>query len=174
MKKFMANMTVKQTFVLASSLAAVFLILGIWAFASRLTAGELEADARKSQQIPAECLLVQDAGGDLAALLFYDPVYGGSTFSIYVNSGLALKNYHFTKGGSASQIDFSVGVFPIGDDVALLSMNTVGAVRLEVSGGEPIALEPDVPFVKVLPGGVGFRLYDANGAEIILPYDLLP
>ena len=104
-------------------------------------------------------------GEGMAAALAYGEE--DSSFAVYRYDGSFRFRYG---GGRSSSIEKGLRVFELGGEQALLSRNAPGIARIESHGGESYAVNPDQPFVLVIPSG-GFTLYDSEGEPIHLDYE---
>lgn len=133
---------------------------------------DMEARARKSQNIPDDWLVVQDASDNVCGLLFYSPDFGDFTYAIYVKRAGNPFGYFFRTGGSSSEIERGIAVFHISEygETVYLSMNQVKAARMEMEGEDgiqSIAMDENEPFAIVAPGNAGrLAFFDAEGNEI--------
>lgn len=165
----------KRVLSIAAIVVAVVLVLGVYMFANHdigLTKGQLEKDMRQSQSIGEEWSTAGVAGGHMAAFVAYPDTKDDHVFSVYVNRPGLSFGYFFRGGGTLSQIDRGILEVHMEDckEHAYLSMNHAGVVRVELDNGnnvQTVDLEPDEPFVMVLPNNAGnVTFYDADGAVV--------
>jgi len=133
---------------------------------------KLEADARSSQRIDAEWLCESAVSDSMAAFICYPEDKTDHTFSLYVNRPGISFGYFFRAGGDLTGYgkyisDYRVEGF---NQRAFISMNEVGAVRLEIDDGntfQTIPLEANKPFALILPINAGSVIfYNANDKPI--------
>lgn len=105
-----------------------------------------------------------DASGTLAAVLAYSGDRSGHTFALYENTG---GSYIFRYGGSSTSIARGLRAFSHQGALALFSLNELHIANIECHSGERYAVDPNAPFVLVIPDG-GFEVYDAGGRKIDL------
>ena len=161
------------TKIIAAILALSLLWIGILYIRNDIgiPRAKLEADARSSQRID-DWLCQSGVSDSMAAFIFYPEDKSDHTFSLYVNRpGMSL-GYFFRAGGDLTGIgkyitDHRVEGF---NQRAFISMNQVGAVRLEIDDGntvQTIPLEAGEPFALILPVNAGSVIfYDADGSPI--------
>ena len=106
---------------------------------------------------------------DNAAALYYKEDGSDHTFALYETRGTIFKEYVFLHGGSATSIDEGVRAFRMekSGELVLFSMNRLRIAKIVCHDGEAYHLDPDSPFVLILPSG-GADIYDKNGALIDL------
>lgn len=109
------------------------------------------------------------ASEDSAAALYYEEDGSDHTFALYECRGTIFKEYVFLHGGSATSIDRSVRAFRMEEsgELVLFSMNKLRIAEIVCHHGEAYHLDPDSPFVLILPSG-GADIYDENGDLIDL------
>ena len=151
--------------------AAAVLALSFWASKGPLTSREmLEDDARKRAEtrgMDVEIVFTDE----LAAILFYDGSRSDHSFEIYENKGIILENYVYSHGGSSTSIERSVRTFRYeGDQLILFSMNKLGIAKIVCHDGETCFVDPDLPFVLILPAGA-MDFYDERGNLVNLGQD---
>ncbi|MDF2905421.1 MAG: hypothetical protein K0R34_742 [Herbinix sp.] len=159
---------------LGLALLIIFLLL---AFQSTsfigTTAGNLEKDARKSQQINATWDVSRSVNQYIGAMIFYNTTRDNFIFSIYLNhTGFSL-GYFFASGGATSGIDNHVKEFEFDQyGSVLISMNTKKIAKIELDNGIEITtihLDSTKPFAEVIPSNCGkITLYDIKGNEVPL------
>lgn len=137
----------------------------------------IESDARKSQKIDDSWQVSKSISKNLAALIFYDDDSKDFTYSIYLNKDGFSFGYHFILGGETTDIRNGIQAFSYNEGMALISMNTVNAVKVERTFENPdipteiYHLEPHKPFAVVISSeenkaeGV-LNIYDAQGNSI--------
>lgn len=134
-----------------------------------LPKAKLEADARPSQRIDEEWLCESSISDSMAAFIFYPEDKSDHTFSLYVNRPGLSFGYFFRAGGDLTGTGKYIADHRIEgfNERAFISMNEVGAVRLEIDDGntvQVIPLEADKPFALVLPVNAGSVIfYDSDG-----------
>lgn len=165
----------KRVISIAAILVAVVLVLGVVLAANHeigLTKGKLEQDMRQSQNIGDEWSVAGVAGSHMAAFVAYPDTKDDHVFSIYVNRPGLSFGYFFRGGGTLSEIDRSIIEVQLEGckEHAYLSMNHAGVVRVELDNGnnvQTVELQPDEPFVMVVPNNAGtVTFYDANDAVV--------
>lgn len=158
MKKFIALLV-----VLALAAGSVWLLYTKAGFTPRFL---VEQRARTEQRVPEHWVCLSQKSGSAQALLFYDPETKQHIFSIYERQSLG---FAFARGGSDEIIRRGILRLPIHSDgaCAYLSMNASGAAKVTMPGMEDLALDPQQPFVVVLPPPVqDVAFFDAQGAPI--------
>lgn len=90
--------------------------------------------------------------------------------AVILGTGGARADYEFRYGGVSSSIEHGVRVFSLGTSSALLSMNAQHIAAIVCHDGQSFELDPDRPFVLLLPTG-GFDAYDSAGQLIELDAD---
>lgn len=154
-------------------LVAAVVVLGIIVAPNfnRITnAHEIEQAAREFQAIGNEWNVEMGMADNFAAVLFYNEDRSDHSFAIYRNTNEVRANYVFWYGGNSTSIQRSVRVFKYDGALALISMNELHIAKIECHDGETYVLDPNSPFVFVIPGG-GFDVYDKNGNLIDLEQD---
>lgn len=98
-----------------------------------------------------------------AAALYYTEDQSDHSFALYENRGRFMDDYCFIHGGSSTSIEESVRAFRMEDtgELVLFSMNRLHIARIDCYDGSTYHLDPDSPFVLVLPGS-GADLYDVE------------
>ena len=165
----------KRVLSIAAILVAVVLALVVFLAANHeigLPKPKLEQDMRQSQNIEETWSTAGVAGDHMAAYIAYPDTKDDHVFSIYVNRPGLSWGYFFRGGGTLSEIDQNIVELQLEDckEHAYLSMNHAGVVRVELDNGnrvQTVDLEPDEPFVMVLPNHAGtVTFYDANGTVV--------
>ena len=127
------------------------------------TLSDVEADVGLTQGWEMESAMNESA----AAVLCFDAERGEHSFYVYENVGGKAADYVFRYGGSSTSIERGVRACSFGDTTALISMNTLHIAAIESHGGGRYELDPNGPFVLLIPGG-GFDAYDSTGEPIDL------
>lgn len=127
------------------------------------TLSDVEADVGLTQGWEMESAMDERA----AAVLCFDAGDGGHSFYVYENVGGNAADYVFRYGGSSTSIERGLRAFSFGGSTVLISMNALHIAAIESHGGGRYELDPDGPFVLVIPGG-GFDAYDSAGALLDL------
>lgn len=132
-----------------------------------VSAQKLEADARKSQRINEEWLVVKSCSDKIAAMIFYPESLDEHTFSVYAKETGLSYGYFFKAGGGIFMDDHVVG-FGFNGAYAYLSMNKINISKIEVvfadKTTENIEIDSEKPFAFALPdGAIKANFYDANG-----------
>ena len=138
-----------------------------------ISAGHLEADARKSQHIDEQWSVVSAVDDHLAGLLFYDETKADFVFSVYINRPGVSFGYDFRSGGSIGEIMRSVKAYDYQTSCLLLSMNMPQAAVIVLNEGmeneTAVEIDPNEPFAYVLPEGTEtLVLYDRQGQMVPL------
>jgi hypothetical protein len=170
--------------IIIGALTLLLLVFFAWMLSSGkigLLASQLEASARKTQQVDSSWHTLKSEAGPLTAFLFYNEDRDDYTYAVYQNPpGFSFGHFLLSEDGTASAIKDSVLMVatPAVEEgyTILLSMNTpevaqVEVTRMEASSGDPVTVtpvDPAEPFALVLPAGVGdqISLYDAEGQSI--------
>ncbi len=132
--------------------------------------GRLESFSRRNQPIPEDWLCIQTQEKDVAALLFYPKEMDNAIYSIYLKgSGLSF-GFSARSRGFMNFIQTDICEFHHGErEVSiLLSLNAPNITRVEVHNGDKsqtITLDPEEPFVLILPLDADIQLFDAQGVE---------
>lgn len=145
--------------------AAVFVLLCLTLIVAGLrgqgrlsTLSDVEADVGLSQGWEMESAM----NGRAAAVLCFDAERGEHSFYVYENVGGEAGDYVFRYGGSSTSIERCVRAFSFGGTTALISMNSLHIAAIDSHGGARYEIDPDRPFVLLIPGG-GFDAYDSAG-----------
>ncbi|MGM9661516.1 MAG: hypothetical protein ACI3WR_00290 [Oscillospiraceae bacterium] len=134
------------------------------------TARDMEESLRKSQTIREDWNIEIAMSDSFAAALAYDDGLTDHSFAVYRNTGRLFENYQFRYGGHTVSVEQSVSVYKYDGMLALLSMNALHIARIQCHDGETYEIDPDSPFVLILPDG-GFDAYDSAGKLIDLEQD---
>lgn len=129
------------------------------------TVNDIENNVRSFQKISDDWNVEIAMNDRIAAVIAYDNQESEHTFSIYENKGNANANYVFRYGGKSTSIERGIRVFKFEGTTALISMNTLRIAAIECHDGDRYELDPNTPFVLVIPSG-GFDVYDENGKLI--------
>ena len=137
-----------------------------------VSTGNIEADARKSQNIDEGWEASISTSDKLCAMIFYNEKLDNYVYSIYVNrTGLSI-GWFFFEGGGESGIADSVCDFHYDNKgIALVSMNKDEVAKIELDHGgkgiEEIDVDPNKPFAIVLPENPGaITLFNDEGATV--------
>lgn len=126
------------------------------------TVNDIEEDVRSFQKISDDWNIEIAMNERIAAVIAYDNQESEHTFSIYENKGSTKTNYVFRYGGKSTSIERGIRVFRFEGTTALISMNILHIAATECHDGERYEVDPNTPFVLVIPSG-GFDVYDENG-----------
>ena len=126
------------------------------------TVNDIEEDVRSFQKISDDWNIEIAMNERIAAVIAYDNQESEHTFSIYENKGSKKTNYVFRYGGKSTSIERGIRVFKFEGTTALISMNILHIAAVECHDGERYEVDPNTPFVLVIPSG-GFDVYDENG-----------
>ena len=126
------------------------------------TVNDIEEDVRSFQKISDDWNIEIAMNDRIAAVIAYDNQESEHTFSIYENKGNTKTNYVFRYGGKSTSIERGIRVFRFEGTTALISMNILHIAAIECHDGERYEVDPNTPFVLVIPSG-GFDVYDENG-----------
>ena len=129
------------------------------------TVNDIEEDVRSFQKISDDWNIEIAMNERIAAVIAYDNQESEHTFSIYENKGSTKTNYVFRYGGKSTSIERGIRVFRFEGTTALISMNILHIAAVECHDGERYEIDPNNPFVLVIPSG-GFDVYDENGKLI--------
>ena len=129
------------------------------------TVDDIEEDVRSFQKISDDWNIEIAMNERIAAVIAYDNQESEHTFSIYENKGSTKTNYVFRYGGKSTSIERGIRVFKFEGTTALISMNILHIAAVECHDGERYEIDPNNPFVLVIPSG-GFDVYDENGKLI--------
>ena len=129
------------------------------------TVNDIEEDVRSFQKISDDWNIEIAMNERIAAVIAYDNQESEHTFSIYENKGSTKTNYVFRYGGKSTSIERGIRVFKFEGTTALISMNILHIAAIECHDGERYEIDPNNPFVLVIPSG-GFDVYDENGKLI--------
>ena len=129
------------------------------------TVNDIEDDVRSFQKISDDWNVEIAMNDRIAAVIAYDNQEGKHTFSIYENKGNKNANYMFRYGGKSTSIERGIRVFKFEGTTALISMNALRIAAIECHDGNRYEVDPNTPFVLVIPSG-GFDVYDENGKLI--------
>ena len=124
---------------------------------------------RSAQQLAAETGMDMEfaISDDLAAVLLFNEDKSDHSFKLYENKGRLTANYVFSHGGSSTSIEESVRVFRYSGELALFSLNELQIARIVCHDGETHLVDPDRPFVLIIPSG-GADFYNKAGDLIDL------
>lgn len=137
-------------------------------------ASRLEADVRVTRHLDEEWIVDGSVGDRMAAFICYTPDQSDYTTSIYVKRPGLSFGYFFCRGGT---IHLGLNGETImeytkeqNNEKAYLSMNEQNVVKMEFeeeSGLQVVEIDPDKPFVLVLPDTAGnVTFYDAAGQSV--------
>ena len=129
------------------------------------TVNDIEEDVRSFQKISDDWNIEIAMNDRIAAVIAYDNQESKHTFSIYENKDSTKTNYVFRYGGKSTSIERGIRVFKFEGTTALISMNILHIAAVECHDGERYEIDPNNPFVLVIPSG-GFDVYDENGKLI--------
>ena len=129
------------------------------------TVNDIEEDVRSFHKISDDWNIEIAMNERIAAVIAYDNQESEHTFSIYENKGSTKTNYVFRYGGKSTSIERGIRVFKFEGTTALISMNILHIAAVECHDGERYEIDPNNPFVLVIPSG-GFDVYDENGKLI--------
>lgn len=129
------------------------------------TVNDIEEDVRSFQKISDDWNIEIAMNERIAAVIAYDNQESEHTFSIYENKDSTKTNYVFRYGGKSTSIERGIRVFKFEGTTALISMNILHIAAVECHDGERYEIDPNNPFVLVIPSG-GFDVYDENGKLI--------
>ena len=129
------------------------------------TVNDIEDDVRSFQKISDDWNVEIAMNDRIAAVIAYDNQEGKHTFSVYENKGNKNANYMFRYGGKSTSIERGIRVFKFEGTTALISMNALRIAAIECHDGNRYEVDPNTPFVLVIPSG-GFDVYDENGKLI--------
>ena len=129
------------------------------------TVNDIEEDVRSFQKISDDWNIEIAMNDRIAAVIAYDNQESEHTFSIYENKDSTKTNYVFRYGGKSTSIERGIRVFKFEGTTALISMNILHIAAVECHDGERYEIDPNNPFVLVIPSG-GFDVYDENGKLI--------
>lgn len=129
------------------------------------TVNDIEEDVRSFQKISDDWNIEIAMNERIAAVIAYDNQESEHTFSIYENKDGTKTNYVFRYGGKSTSIERGIRVFKFEGTTALISMNILHIAAVECHDGERYEIDPNNPFVLVIPSG-GFDVYDENGKLI--------
>ena len=129
------------------------------------TVNDIEDDVRSFQKISDDWNIEIAMNDRIAAVIAYDNQESKHTFSIYENKGNKNANYMFRYGGKSTSIERGIRVFKFEGTTALISMNALRIAAIECHDGNRYEVDPNTPFVLVIPSG-GFDVYDENGKLI--------
>lgn len=137
-----------------------------------VSAGNLEREARESQQIDSEWEAAQAINKDMCAMLFYNADKSDCRFSVYVTKEGMSYGYFFREGGTDGFIVDGVRGFMVQDKgIVLLSLNAEKVCKIEIDGMTDIEVDPSKPFVMVLPEGCSeISMYNMQD-EMVTLYD---
>ena len=170
--------------IFIGALTLLLLVFFAWMLSSGkigLLASQLEASARKTQQVDSSWQTLKSEVGPLTAFLFYNEDRDDYTYAVYQNlPGFSFGHFLASEGGTAPAIEDSVFAVPspVGDDAytVLLSMNTPKVTQVEVSSGDDtmsLAVNPEKPFALVLPTPPGSTLSLYNGeGQTVTPQEI--
>lgn len=134
------------------------------------TVNDIENDVRSVQNISSDWNMEIAMNDRIAAVIAYDDQRSEHIFSIYISNSKTRTDYVFRYGGKATSIERSIRVFKFEGSTAFISMNTLHISAIECHDGERYEVDPNAPFVLVIPNG-GFDIYDDNGNLIDLTQD---
>ena len=129
------------------------------------TVNDIEEDVRSFQKISDDWNIEIAMNERIAAVIAYDNQESEHTFSIYENKDSTKTNYVFRYGGKSTSIERGIRVFKFEGTTTLISMNILHIAAVECHDGERYEIDPNNPFVLVIPSG-GFDVYDENGKLI--------
>lgn len=129
------------------------------------TVNDIEEDVRSFQKISDDWNIEIAMNERIAAVIAYDNQESEHTFSIYENKDSTKTNYVFRYGGKSTSSERGIRVFKFEGTTALISMNILHIAAVECHDGERYEIDPNNPFVLVIPSG-GFDVYDENGKLI--------
>ena len=125
------------------------------------TVNDIEEDVRSFQKISDDWNIEIAMNERIAAVIAYDNQESEHTFSIYENKDSTKTNYVFRYGGKSTSIERGIRVFKFEGATALISMNILHIATIECHDGARYEIDPDAPFVLIIPSG-GFDIYDEN------------
>lgn len=160
--------TILVALIIVFTALGTFFIITILPSLDRIsTVSDIEKNVRSSQRINSDWNVEVAMNDRVAGVIAYDDQRSEHTFSIYKSDGKANTNYVFRYGGKSTSIKCSVRVFKFEGATVLISMNALHMAAIECHDGERHEIDPNVPFVLVIPSG-GFDVYDNSGKLIDL------
>lgn len=130
----------------------------------------IEQDARSSQNIDDDWIVLQNSSDEIYAMLFYPNEKDDHTFSIYINRKGFSFGYYFASGGSSWGVSGMVRKYDFEyadiDDVVYISNNQEKATSYQLTDGERIIITPlngEEPFVIIESGDWEISFYNDNG-----------
>ena len=132
-----------------------------------IPAGELLEYQRESSRIPEDWACAEALTENAWAVLFFDPEDPSECCYRLCAVREGEQGYFLRGGGDTSEVRDAVGVFPLRDtpDQAVISANTAQVARIETSAGT-VEVDPEKPFVLLLPQEMDLRFYDRDGNPV--------
>lgn len=164
----------KRSRVLLPVLAIILLAVGAVCATSDssgsddgIPAGELLEHQRESSRIPEDWACVEALTENAWAVLFYDPEDPSECCYRLCAVREGEQGYFLRGGGDTSEVRDAVGIFPLRDtpDQVVISANTVQVAQIETSAGT-VEVDPEKPFVLLLPQDTDLRFYDRDGNPV--------
>ena len=132
-------------------------------------AEELREHTRERAGVPEDWAYAEDRTETAYAVLFYDPENPADCTFRFCTVREGEEGYFTRGGGNLSEVRDGITVYNLRDtpDRAVVSVNAPQAARITAPDGTDVEVDPDAPFVLLLPQDGGeLSITDAQGEEI--------
>lgn len=123
--------------------------------------------------------------GDVAAVLNFKEDLSDSDFRVYINKNSNHPNYVFRRGADLTSVERAAYLLEYDGTYVLISLNAFRIAEIRCENGTTYSVNPDSPFVIVIPNGgsllsttengvtyyhgyTGMKVFDDQGNEIDL------
>lgn len=100
--------------------------------------------------------------GDIAAVLSFPEDLSEAEFRVYINKNSNHPDYVFRRGGDLTSIERAAYLLEYNGSYVLISLNAYRIAEIQCENGTTYSVDPDSPFVLVIPDG-GSLLSQAEG-----------
>ena len=169
MRKTRGLMLVPVVLLAAVAAGAVWMETGVPGQDRGIPAEELLEHTRERAGVPEDWAYAEDLTDTAYAVLFYDPENPTDCTFRFCMAREGEEGYFTRGGGNLSEVRDGITVYTLRDtpDRAVVSANTPQAARITAPDGTDVEVDPDAPFVLLLPQDGGeLTITDDQGEEI--------
>ena len=91
--------------------------------------------------------------GDVAAVLNFKEDLSDSDFRVYINKNSNHPDYVFRRGADLTSVERAAHLLEYDGTYILVSLNTLRIAEIRCENGTTYSVDPDLPFVLVIPNG---------------------
>ena len=169
MRKTRVLMLVPVVLLAAVAAGAVWMETGVPGQDRGIPTEELLEHTRERAGVSEDWAYAEDLTDTAYAVLFYDPENPTDCTFHFCMAREGEEGYFTRVGGNLSEVRDDITVYTLRDtpDRAVVSANTPQAARIEAPDGTDVEVDPDAPFVLLLPQDGGeLTITDDQGEEI--------